>query len=71
MSERWAWRDFLSFWCPAADGRLFPLMKRLPTQARAEPLYPAAVMLPSQTSLLLPVKCIPIKKAFLKPTPVL
>lgn len=46
-------------------------MNRLPTQAHAELLYPAAVMLASQTSLLLPVKCIPIKKAFLKPTPVL
>lgn len=55
------------------DGSLFPLMKRLLANARthAELLYPSAVMLASQTKLLLPVKRIPIKKAFLKPTPVL
>lgn len=64
-------RACVLFLHPAADGRLFPLMNRLPTRAHAELLYPAAVMLASQTSLLLPVKCIPIKKAFLKPTPVL
>lgn len=54
-----------------ADGRLFPLMDNLPAQTHAELLDPAYVMLASKTSLLLPVKWIPIKKAFLKPTPVL
>lgn len=42
--------------------------RHLLTDAHAELLCPDAVMLASQTLLLLPVKCIPIKKAFLKPT---